>query len=146
MKKFKHHLTTVTLLLALFFTLGKKSPPPSNESDYSKIEKAVNLYIQGGKTGKSKIMRSAFYENASMSYVEDGVLKSVPISALFKNIDKKGPAKNLTGEIVNIDLNRNTALARVELRNWSGARFTDQMTLVKSDNKWKILHKVYYKH
>jgi hypothetical protein len=37
-------------------------------------------------------------------------------------------------------------VARVELDNWTGHKFTDMFTLLKTDGQWKIISKVFYLH
>jgi len=37
-------------------------------------------------------------------------------------------------------------VGRVELDNWTGHKFTDMFTLLKTDGQWKIISKVFYLH
>lgn len=38
------------------------------------------------------------------------------------------------------------ATARLETDNWTGRKFTDMFTLLKTDGEWKIVSKVFYLH
>ncbi len=38
------------------------------------------------------------------------------------------------------------AVARLEIDNWTGHRFTDLFTLLKVDGEWKIMNKVFHLH
>ena len=49
-------------------------------------------------------------------------------------------------EIAGIDLAGTVATVRLQLDNWTGARFTDLFTLAKVDGKWKIINKVFHTH
>ena len=37
-------------------------------------------------------------------------------------------------------------MARLEIDNWTGHRFTDLFTLLKVDGEWKIMNKVFHLH
>jgi hypothetical protein len=60
--------------------------------------------------------------------------------------DVNGPATELRSQITNIDIEGTIAVARVELENWTGHKFTDMFTLLKTDGQWKIISKVFYLH
>ena len=115
-------------------------------SDQDAITKTVRAYIDGGRTGDANIMRPAFFDNATIYSISDGQLQGGPIEGLFNAVEQMGPAPDLVDNIANIDVNDNTAAVRLELDNWAGARFTDQLTLMKVAGAWKILHKVYVRH
>jgi hypothetical protein len=38
------------------------------------------------------------------------------------------------------------AAVRLEIKNWSGANYTDLFTLLKIDGQWKIMNKVFHVH
>jgi len=115
-------------------------------SDHNEIVATIEKYIDGGRKGKSSIMKEAFAENATMFFSASGKLGGGPIQNLFDAIDGRGPSPDLVAEIGGIDVNHTTATARIELFNWGGARYTDQLTLLKLDGNWKIMNKVYHNH
>jgi hypothetical protein len=42
---------------------------------------------------------------------------------------------------------RHAQLSReIELDNWTGHRFTDLLSLLKTDGEWKIMNKVFHLH
>ena len=49
-------------------------------------------------------------------------------------------------KITNIDIEVTVATVRLESDNWSGHTFTDFFTLLKLDNQWKIMNKVFHLH
>ena len=89
-------------------------------------------------------MKPAFHEQATMYFVTNGKLQGGPIQGLFDAIDKAGPSPSLVGKIGAMDVNETTATVRIELYNWGGARYTDQMSLLKVNGEWKIINKVYH--
>ena len=61
-------------------------------------------------------------------------------------IDENPPATELEANIVNIDIEGTVATVRLESSNWSGHQFTDMFTLLKLNNNWKIMNKVFHLH
>ena len=58
-------------------------------------------------------------------------------SAIYPYIETK---------IANIDIVGTIATVRLEADNWTGHKFTDFFTLLKVDDEWKIMNKVFYLH
>lgn len=118
----------------------------SSLSDYDAIARTVEAYINGGKSGKGDEMKPAFHPGATIyGYVGDDLFGG-PIQQLFDWNDQNGPATELQSRITSIDLVGTVATVRLELDNWSGHKFTDMFTLLKTDGEWKIISKVFYLH
>ena len=117
-----------------------------NLSDYDAINRTVQHYIDGGKTGKSDEMKLAFHPDATIFGYTGPDLFGGPIQKLFDWVDENPPATELQGRIANIDLIETVATVRLELENWNGHRFTDLFTLLKVDGEWKIFSKVFHLH
>ncbi|TDF35197.1 hypothetical protein EYS14_20950 [Alteromonadaceae bacterium M269] len=45
-----------------------------------------------------------------------------------------------------INVAASIATVRVDLDNWTGLRCTDMFTLLKVNNDWKIMNKVFHLH
>jgi len=115
-------------------------------SEVKVIKNVIQGYIDGGVSGQSEQMKSAFHEKATMYYIADGEIQGGPIQGLFDAVDSIGVAADLTGKFADINVNETTATVRLELYNWSGARYTDQLSLLKIHGEWKIISKVYHQH
>ncbi len=115
-------------------------------SDEQEIMKVLDLYLESGRQAKSEIMKPAFHESATMFWSQDGMLEGGPIQELFDRVDVRGPSENLKYEIHSLDISHTTATVRVELFDWGGNRFSDQFAMIKTDDGWKIMHKVFYRH
>ena len=115
-------------------------------SDHNAIIKTIEKYIEGGRLGDADVIKEAFADEATIYGSADGKPDGGPIQVLYDVVKKTGPAANLTGEIGVIDINHTTATVRVELYDWAGARYTDQMMLLKLGTEWKIINKVYHTH
>jgi hypothetical protein len=123
-----------------------RSDAPAALSEYDAITRTVQNYINGGLTGNTADMKLAFHPQATIfGYVGTDLLAG-PIQLLFDWNDRNGPAKELQGRIVSIDLVETVATVRLELDNWIGHQFTDFFTLLKVDGEWKIINKVFHLH
>ena len=115
-------------------------------SEYDAIAKTVQIYIDGGKSGKGADMKAAFHPEATIFGYVGAELFAGPIQHLFDWNDQNGPATELQGRITSIDLAGTVATVRLELDNWTGHRFTDFFTMLKVNGEWKIMNKVFYLH
>ena len=115
-------------------------------SDESLIKKTIQYYINGAISGKGEDMKPAFHNEASIfGYIGDDLF-SGPIKNLFDWIDENPAAEELKTKIVNIDIEGTVASVRLESENWSGYKFTDLFNLLKLNNQWKIMNKVFHLH
>ena len=119
---------------------------PAPTTDRDAISATIQKYIDGGIAGSSETMKPAFHEGATMYGYIGPDLFGGPIQGLFDWNDSNGPASDLKANIANIDIEGTIATARVELDNWTGRKFTDMFTLLKTDGEWKIISKVFYLH
>lgn len=114
--------------------------------DKEAITRTIHTYVSGGISGRSDDMRPAFHEGATIYGYIGPELFGGPIQGLFDWNDGNGPAKDLKSEIASIDIEGSIATVRLDLDNWTGHKFTDMFTLLKTDGEWKIISKVFYLH
>jgi hypothetical protein len=124
----------------------KLSPAATSLSDYDAIKETIQHYINGGKAGDTGEMKLAFHRDATIFGYVGPDLFAGPIQGLFDWVDQNGAATELEGRVTSIDLVGTVATARIELENWSGHRFTDFFTLLKTNGEWKVMNKVFYLH
>ena len=118
----------------------------STVSEYDAIAETVRRYVDGGRSGRSEEMKAAFHPDATIfGYIGDDLFGG-PIQKLFDWNDQNGPATGLQARVASIDLIGTVATARLELDNWTGHKFTDMFTLLKTDGEWRIISKVFYLH
>jgi len=115
-------------------------------SEKEAIERTIKTYIKGGISGRSDEMKPAFHDGATIYGYIGPDLFGGPIQGLYDWNDSNGPAADLKPEIVSIDIEGSIATVRLELDNWTGHKFTDMFTLLKTDGEWKIISKVFYLH
>lgn len=112
-------------------------------NDTAAIHAVLEQYIQAGVDGDAAAMSVTYHDQATIHSVADGKAEGGPIQLLFDAVDGN-PAPNLTGVVNTITVNTTTATATLTLHDWAGANYTDQFTLLKADDTWKILSKVYH--
>ena len=118
----------------------------TNVSEYDVITKVIQRYIDGARSGKGEDMKPAFHKDATLFGYVGADLFAGPIQQLFAWNDENGPATGLKAWVASIDLIDTVATVRLELDNWTGHRFTDLFTLLKTDGEWKIMNKVFHLH
>jgi hypothetical protein len=115
-------------------------------SEHDAIAEAVQHYIDGARSGRGDDMKPAFHKDATIFGYAGADLFGGPIQLLFDWSDQSGPATELQARIASIDLAKTVATVRLELTNLNGARYTDMFTLLKVDDEWKIMSKVFHLH
>ena len=115
-------------------------------NDNEMIKNTLQFYIDGAKSGKGNDMKPAFHSDATIFGYIGNDLFAGPIQKLFDWNDKNGAATEIKTKIASIDIVGTIATVRLESDNWTGHKFTDFFTLLKVDNAWKIMNKVFYLH
>ncbi len=115
-------------------------------TDLDEITKVMQAYIDGARTGSGAAMKPAFHDDATICGYVGPDLFNGPIQGLFDWNDGNGPAKDIETRFTSIDVVGTAASVRLDIDDWTGHRFTDFFNLVKIDDQWKILSKVFYLH
>ena len=118
----------------------------TSDNDKDMIEKTLQFYINGAKSGRGDDMKLAFHDDATIFGYIGPDLFAGPIQKLFDWNDENGPAVDIKTEITSMDIIGTIATVRLESDNWTGHKFTDFFTLLKIDNTWKIMNKVFHLH
>lgn len=106
------------------------------------ILKAVELYAEAGRQGSREIGRQAFTEGATMSWVENGKITTVPISALYDGLEQTGK-EDVTYTVESVNIAGNIAYVRIDSWFSKLGSFNDMFTLAEENGEWKIVSKIY---
>ncbi|MDH7444366.1 nuclear transport factor 2 family protein [Aquimarina sp. 2201CG14-23] len=131
----KHFLT-----LFLVMTI---SVIQAQESDRKLVEQTVNYYLEGGTNNDFETLKKAFHKTATMKYINNGY-QEVNAIEFFGKIMKPGPKQNRKTKIANINISGHAASAVLEIE-YPTFTFIDHMNLLKIDNEWKIVNKIFYR-
>ena len=113
-----------------------------NNDKVTAILKAVELYAEAGRKGSREIGQQAFTEQATMSWVENGKITTVPISALYDVLGQTGQ-EEVTYEVVDVSIAGNVAFVRIDSWFSKLGSFNDMFTLAEQNGQWKIVSKIY---
>ena len=152
MKSFAAKLSYV-LITVLAMSIGNfvhsqetKKDEVNSFNEYNEVVAALQPYIQSAKSGKGKVIRTAFYEHAHIVGSINGTLYNSDLNSFEQSVSSGGPSPDVQHRIVWIDISGPAAAAKVEFINWGGFRFTDFFILYKHEGQWKISGKVYDSH
>ena len=79
-------------------------------------------------------------------------LREVEHGQTRPRIDGNGPAPDLEPRFTGVEILESIAVVRLEVERWSGklagseVHMSDAFTLVKTDDGWKIAHKIFHWH
>lgn len=116
--------------------------------EYNAIVEVLNKYNEGGAKADSAIMKPAFSEQATIFGIDsDNKLVGGAIQGLFDTIDSTfKPSPDAKAAIVRIDIVGTAASARIDTNDISGFSFTDFFNLLKVEDNWTVVSKIYHTH
>ena len=119
----------------------------SDANDIDLIQKTIQLYFDGLYYSDVDKINKAFHPSSQVMGFFDGNLSMLSLEQ-FAEFVKSTPAPSDNGEkydmkIVSIDITGNEAVVKVE-DLYLGLRFTDYLSLLRIDDNWLIVNKVYY--
>ena len=116
-------------------------------TDIELIQKTVQYYFDGLYHSDVEKLKKAFHPNSQVIGYFDGSLTFDSLDGFLEFV-KATPAPSESGEeydmkIVSIDVTANEAVAKVA-DLYLGLWFTDYLSLLKVDDNWLIVNKMYY--
>lgn len=118
----------------------------TNMNDAQAIAETIEHYIEGARLGHSATMKQVFNRHATIFGYAGEDLFAGSISELYDWHDANGPAQDLRWQITTIDVVDTVAVVRIEIDDWTGLRFTDLLSMLKTTGEWQIVNKVFHLH
>jgi hypothetical protein len=113
--------------------------------DFEDVVATVAKYVEGLRVGDIATLTQAFHKDAVMYGLTNGELLGGPIQNLYDFVKKNGAAPNIKTRLDVLAITPTTAVVRVDMENdVIGADYTDFHTLIKLDDTWHIIAKVYH--
>ena len=113
--------------------------------DYEDVVETVKKYVEGLRTGSVATISNAFNKDAVMYGYTNGVLLGGPIDNLYDFVEKNGTALDIKTHLDVLAITPTTAVVRVDMeKDAIGANYTDFHTLIKINDNWQIIAKVYH--
>lgn len=129
----------VVALLKQTFNQSNNSNSPT---DLEQITAILLDYIEGTADGQPERLRKAFHPNFNLYTVANDTLWTRSGEKYISNI-KVGEKSNRIGKIISIDIEKDAAIAKVEIKIPDWRIFTDYFLILKYQGAWKIVHKSY---
>lgn len=112
------------------------------KSDLEQITEILLDYIEGTANGQPERLRKAFHPNFNLYTVAKDTLWTRSGEQYISNI-KVGEKTNRMGRIVSMDIEKDAAIAKVEIEIPGWRIFTDYFLILKYQGAWRIVHKSY---
>jgi hypothetical protein len=149
MKK-KNLIIIISLILSLVL-MGSIMGSDDKTEVANVIKKA---YFQGAFNDmNTEAMRKGFHPDFAIFYAKGNELGKYPIDTWIKRTEegKDDPSflekrKDMDCIIINLDITGGCASAKVEISKNGEKIYTDYLSLLKFDDGWRIVAKVYYQH
>lgn len=141
-------------LIFLILSFSSCSNKTSN-MEQKKIQLLINeCYINGALNEmKTEEMRRGYHKDFAIFYKNGDELDKLPLEdwiALVKNYkedkNKIIGLRTFTSEITQIDITEDAAFVKINLVRDNQLVFTDYITLLRFNDNWKIVTKVYHSH
>ncbi|CAJ0553099.1 Ff.00g116110.m01.CDS01 [Fusarium sp. VM40] len=119
-------------------------------ADYDGAIAAADKYIEGLRVGSSDLAAEAFHKDAIMygfiSPPKPDMLAG-PIGNLWTFIKNEGSAPHIKTRNDVLAITQTTAVIRIDMEgDASGANYTDFLTLIKMEEEWQVIAKVFHKY
>lgn len=118
---------------------------PADRVEQQAVTAVIELYFRGHASGQAEFFRQAFHADARLSFIRDGVLTQWPASDYIARAGGQ-PAEDEAQRrrhIDLIDISGSAAIAKVTL-DYPQVRFTDYLSLLKTDGRWQIISKTFH--
>ena len=110
------------------------------------IATVLRLYIEGSANGDAVKLREAFHEHARTFGSLDGVRYDITVAEMIA-MEERAPRNSdgrYSAHIMSIEQVGDVATATVEEDGcWGTASFTSFMSLMKLDDRWQIVARVF---
>ncbi len=105
------------------------------------IEATIQNYFDGWLTGDTTLIGSAMHSTCHLKFIRDGKADVRSRTQYLSNFKPRPRLENAEGRIIDINITRNAASAKIELEI-PGRLFTDYFNLLKVGDRWYITDKV----
>ena len=118
----------------------------TNEADIAAVTEVVRSYYDGMMAGDEAKLARAFHPRACIVGNEQGELYWATLAEFVADC-KKAAAEAGPHEwrIDGLSFEGDTALVRLG-GQYAGARYSDDLSMLRIDDAWRIVHKTFYPH
>ncbi|TKB98078.1 nuclear transport factor 2 family protein [Pedobacter cryotolerans] len=136
-------MNKILVLLLVFVSLrSEKTYAQTVKSDFDQVTEVLLDYIEGTANGQPERLRKAFHPDFNLYTVAKDTLWIRSGAQYIANI-KVNEKTNRVGRIISIDIEKDAAMAKVEIVIPGFRIFTDYFLILKYGRAWQIVHKSY---
>lgn len=115
------------------------------QSEEALIRETLQKYIDGSTGGKPQLLKEAFHSDLNLYYVKNNEVAIWSGTAYIEDT-KEGEPTGEIGKILSVDYTNDAAVAKVKIADpKSDTPYIDYFMLLKTNGKWKIIHKMFTK-
>lgn len=136
-------MKNIYLLLGLtcLLQVGKAQ---TADQETEAVKTVCNYYLEGGTNGDSIMFSKAFYPGGLMQYMRNDTVQVVSLKDFMARMPNSGKKQNSTSKIEHVEVFGNAAVAKLTIE-YPTFYFHDIMSLLKTQDGWKIVGKIFYR-
>jgi hypothetical protein len=135
-------MKTKKVLLALLFVLFSNFNGFSQDKEL--IGKTLETYFDGWQTGDAVKLEKVLHQTCQLKNVTNNQVKVIDRKTYLSWFEPHPKLENTEGRIINIDITGSVASAKSVIET-PEMLITDYFNLLKVNNEWFIVDKVYYR-
>lgn len=132
------------LFLLLIFTISINGYAQQDQAEIAAVEKVCNFYLEGGTNGDSVMFAKAFHPGGQMMFMRNDTVRIVSLKDFTARMRHTLQKQDRKTKIESIEVYGNAAVAKLTVE-YPGFYFHDIMSLLKTDEGWKITGKIFYR-
>lgn len=120
----------------------------TDSADKALIHQVVRNYIEGMVFADEPLLRQAFHPSCRIIGHYHKELEWLSLDDFIAAINSDGPAAydaTPFWQVISVDITGDAAVVKV-IDDYVGMRFTDYLSLLKVDDRWVIINKLYFHH
>lgn len=121
---------------------------PAQSLDREHISVVIRNYVEGMVFADEVLLRHAFHPACRIIGHYQGALEWSSLDDFVSAIKAEGPAAREVKpfwDTISVDIAGDAAAVKV-IDDYAGMRFTDYLSLLKVNERWMIINKLYYLH
>lgn len=120
----------------------------TDSAEKEAVKVAVKRYVEGMVFADEPLLRQAFHPSCRIIGHYHKALEWLSLDEFIDAIKAEGPAAKGVKpfwEVIELDVTGDAAAVKI-IDDYAGMRFTDYLSLLKIDDRWVIINKLYYYH
>ena len=145
----------VSLIILVLLFFGLTTTGVLNADSKADVEKVIqSSYFNGAFNDlDTESMRKGFHPGFAIFSAKGNDISRYPIDVWIKGIEKRKQDPNfdlsqakMDCKIASLDITEGCAAAKIEISQNGKMIYTDYLSLLKFDEGWKVVAKVYHAH